>query len=329
MEMMVPETIGVIGAGSWGTLLAQMAALRVKRVFVWTRREEDAQAVHDTGCHRRYFPNLKLHKNIFFEHRIDQFFQHRPKVLIWALPSEICRLEARKVASWVRGDELLIHTTKGIESETLKRVSEVLTEELVLKRLGVLSGPNLTSEMVRGEPAGSVIATCFVDVAETARVIFESAIFRIYPEQDVIGVEWSGALKNIIAIASGALGAMKLGGNAGALLMSQGLKEMIAFGKAMGALEATFLGPAGIGDLFATCSSVSSRNYTVGYRLALGEPLGRILEDLGRVAEGVRTTEGVWKFASENGIAMPVTQAVYQFLQGKCSAREILSQVMS
>ena len=192
----------------------------------------------------------------------------------------------------------------------------------------MISGPNLASEIARGEPAATVVASAFSEVCDAGQALLANDRFRVYRESDVIGVEWAGVLKNILAIASGALDALKLGWNSRALLISRGLVEIVRFGKVMGANESTFLGLAGIGDLLATCSSPSSRNYTVGFRLGQGEPLDQVLKDLGRVAEGVRTTRSVWEFASQHEIEMPITEGVCKLLNGKMSVQDILHELM-
>jgi glycerol-3-phosphate dehydrogenase (NAD(P)+) len=256
-------------------------------------------------------------------------------VVIWALPSSVCREQARRLAPFFRGDELVIHVTKGIiESEdgSLKRVSQILLEELPCPRVGVISGPNLAEEIARGEPAATVVASNFNEIITAGQALFASDTFRIYGAQDVIGVEWAGTLKNVLAIAAGALDAMKLGWNARAMMITRGLAEMVRFGIAMGAKESTFLGLAGIGDLLATCSSPLSRNYRVGQRLANGEKIADVLTSMGETAEGVRTTRAVWSFAQKHGISMPITEAVYTLVnpdgQGG-GVREMIKSLMA
>jgi glycerol-3-phosphate dehydrogenase (NAD(P)+) len=192
-----------------------------------------------------------------------------------------------------------------------------------------MSGPNLAVELAHGEPAATVVASNFDEVLEVGKFLLHNERFRVYTDHDVVGVEWAGTLKNILAIASGALDAMKLGWNARALLITRGLAEIVRFGKALGAQESTFLGLAGVGDLLATCSSPLSRNYRVGYKLAQGEKLEKVIEELGAVAEGVRTVMSVRQFANEHGISMPITEAVYQLLQSDASVQQILHKLMT
>ena len=276
-----------------------------------------------------YAAGMQFKANVHAFSSVERVFEGGLDFIIWALPSEVCREQARELARFFKGDELIIHGTKGIEHGSLKRISEVLVEELPCRRIGVISGPNLAHEIIRGDPAATVVASTFSEVCDAGQILFASDKFRVYRETDIIGVEWAGALKNIMAIASGALDGLKLGWNARAMLMSRGLAEMVRFGTAMGAKESTFLGLAGIGDLLATCNSNLSRNYRVGNRLAQGDSVQTILDDLKSTAEGVLTTNTVWEFASQNKIFMPITEGVYRLLKGGVSAQDVMNDLMS
>jgi glycerol-3-phosphate dehydrogenase (NAD(P)+) len=249
--------------------------------------------------------------------------------VIWALPSSVCREQAKRLAPHFRGHEVILHATKGLEEGTLKRMSQVLREEIPCPRIGVISGPNLAHEVARGEPAATVVASVFNEVVDAGMALLATDKFRVYSAQDVIGVEWAGTLKNVLAIAAGALDAMKLGWNARSMLITRGLAEMVRFGVAMGAKESTFLGLAGIGDLLATCSSPLSRNYRVGQRLAQGEKIDAILSSMGETAEGVRTTRTVWRYAQANRISMPITEAVHMLVDQGVSVQVMLHSLMT
>lgn len=292
--------IAVIGGGSFGTALANIVARNSLEVRMWVRNEEHARAINATRVNQQYLPMLDLRPNLTAVSDLDRIFEGGVQAVIWALPSKVCRQEAKHLAHYFRGDEVVLHATKGVEEGSLKRISVILQEELPCRRIGVVSGPNLAHEIARGEPAATVVASNFEEVVAAGKSLLGTERFRIYCDDDVIGVEWAGALKNILAIASGALDALQLGWNARALLITRGLAEMVRFGVAMGANQATFLGLAGVGDLLATCSSPLSRNYRVGLRLAKGEKLEAILADLGSTAEGVRTTQSVWAFAQQH-----------------------------
>ncbi|MBI2711614.1 MAG: NAD(P)-dependent glycerol-3-phosphate dehydrogenase, partial [Bdellovibrio sp.] len=271
--------------------------------------------------------DMKLNEKIVAYSDMERVFEGGLQGVIWALPSSVCRQQARIAAKYFKGDEIILHATKGIEPGSLKRISQVLTEEIPSRRIGVISGPNLAQEIARGEPAATVVASVFSEVCESGQVLLMSEKFRAYTATDVVGVEWAGALKNIFAIAAGAIDVLNLGWNSRAMLITRSLAEMARFGTAMGAKESTFLGLAGAGDLLATCSSSLSRNYRVGQRLAKGERLSAILLDLGSTAEGVATTKSIYEFALQRQISMPITEGVNQLLEGR-EVREVLSSLM-
>lgn len=320
--------VTVLGAGSWGTVLANLAAVNCRELRLWARDEGQVRAINATRAHARYWPEMQLRPNIQAVHELERAFEGAPQVVIWALPSSACREMARRLAPLFRGDEILIHATKGVESGTLKRVSEMLREELPCPRIGVISGPNLAAEIARGEPAATVVASRYQEAVDAGTEIFASERFRVYQGSDVTGVEWAGTLKNVLAIAAGALDALKFGWNTRAMMLTRGLAEMVRFGVAMGGEAETFLGLAGMGDLLATCGSPTSRNYRVGFKLASGEPLEKILAELGSTAEGVRTTRSVWEYAKPRGIEMPITETVYELVTGSVSVQEALRGLM-
>ena len=330
MEKKIPKdfwnsaTVAVLGGGSWGTVVAHLVSQNCRSVRMWSRSEEDVRKFNSTRVNLKYAPGMQLDSKVFATSSLSQAFEGGVHSILWVLPSQVCRSMAQEVAPLIRGDEILIHATKGIESESMKRISQVLGEELPLRRLGVMSGPNLAHEIARGEPAATVVASAFDEVCEAGRFLLSSPQFRIYAERDLVGVEWAGVLKNILAIAAGVLDGLKLGANSRSMLITLGLKEMVRFGVFMGAQEETFLGLAGIGDILATCGSPESRNYKVGFRLAQGDGIQQILQDLGSTAEGVRTAQSVFEFARKNRISMPLTESVCQLIAGKGSAHEII-----
>lgn len=305
-----------MGGGSWGTVLANCLSQNCQEVRVWLRDEEAVRLMNSTRTNSHYLPKMILGERVHAFSSLERFFEGGLHATLWALPARVCREQARKSASFFSGDEILFHATKGIEPGSLKRISQVLLEELPCRRIGVISGPNLAVEIARGEPAATLVASAFQEVCEAGQVLFCQENFRIGQASDVIGVEWAGALKNILAIASGALDALNLGWNARALLVTEGLAEMIRFSTALGAQERTFLGLAGLGDLMATCCSPLSRNYQVGFRLAKQERLETILEDLGQEAEGISTAGSVWEVALRQNIPMPITHWVFCLLEG-------------
>lgn len=327
--------VAVIGGGAFGTVLANLAARNCQEVRLWVRDEEQARQINATRVNAKYLPEYDLLRNVIAYADVERIFTEgltdggHIAAVLWALPSRVCRDSAKRLAPLFTGEEILIHATKGIEPGTMKRVSELLREELPCPRIGVLSGPNLATELAKGQPAATTIASVFAEVIEAGEAVFASELFRIYRGNDVIGVEWAGTLKNVLAIAAGAVDALGFGWNARAMLITRGLAEMVRFGVAMGAQESTFLSLAGVGDLMATCASPLSRNYRVGFRLAKGEPLDAILKELGSTAEGVATTRSVQEYAEARGIVMPITSAVHELLGQKRPIQELLRDLMT
>lgn len=321
--------IAVMGAGSWGTVLAVLAARNCAEVRIFARDEEACRAINGTRVNPRYSSGMPIPQNVRAFSELERVFEGGVQCVIWALPSKVCRAVARSMAGLMSGEEILIHATKGAEPGTLKRISEILAEELPCPRIGVLSGPNLAEEISRGEPAATVVASRFTEVVAAGQAVLASERFRVYGADDVIGVEWAGTLKNILAIAAGALDALRLGWNTRSMLISRGLAEMVRFGVAMGAKESTFLGLAGVGDLLATCSSPLSRNYRVGFGLGQGKGVAEILQTLGATAEGVETARSVHEYARKRGISMPITEGVFQLVEGGANVEQVLQALMT
>ncbi len=320
--------VAVVGGGSWGTVLAHLASKNCGEVRLWIREEERARQLNSTRSNPKYVKGLELGGNLKAYSEPERLFDGGVQGVIWCLPSKAGRDQAKDLAKFFRGDEIVIHATKGVEEGSLKTTSQILREELPARRIGVVSGPNLADEIARGEPAASVVASPFREVVEAGQLILSSDLFRVYSATDVAGVEWAGTLKNVLAIAAGSLDALKLGWNTRAMLISRGLAEMVRFGVAMGGQTQTFLGLAGVGDLLATASSVLSRNYRVGYGLGEGKALEAILAEIGSTAEGVKTAQNVSAYARARGISMPITEGVDVLTRGQASVKDVLHALM-
>ncbi len=322
------SNIAVIGGGSWGTVLAHLLSSNCRSVRIWLRDEDQVRQFNSTRIQNRYAPQVQLDQKVVATSSMVSALEGTVNAIFWVLPSSACRLRARELAPLMRGDEIVLHATKGIEGGSLKRISQILVEELPTRRVGVVSGPNLASEIARGEPAATVVASEFAEVCQAGEILLRGPQFLVSTHSDLVGVEWAGTLKNILAIAAGALDGLGLGWNSRAMLITLGLNEMVRFGKAMGADVQTFLGLAGMGDLLATCGGPASRNYRVGFRLAQGEPLQKIVAELGSTAEGVGTAEHVWQFASARGISMPITESVYRLTRLDGSAQDFVKDLI-
>ncbi|MBW3545193.1 MAG: NAD(P)-dependent glycerol-3-phosphate dehydrogenase [Bacteroidetes bacterium] len=318
------KAIGVIGAGSFGLAMANMLAEK-NDVLLYARRLESVEYIrsHDS------YKGKNLHDRIKATNSMEELAR-RCDVIFPIVPSSGFRSMMQDLAPFLHPYHILIHGTKGLDicrpkeekwgvSEKIDRscirtMSEVIREESVVVRIGCLAGPNLATELMQKQPAATVVASHFKEVINEGIRLLRTDRFQVYGSSDLVGVELCGVLKNIIAIASGAISGLGLGSNAQALLISRGMVEMIYLGRALGGDVHAFIGLAGVGDLVATCTSRLSRNFSVGYRLAQGETLQQILESMDEIAEGVHTVRTMKSLAESLKVRAPITQSLYKVL---------------
>jgi len=317
----------VIGGGSWGTTVAHLLSLSGANVTFWMRNAENAEEINRTHRNPKYSGETLLSERIVATTDLAAAVKSSPLIFL-VVTSASVRQVLHDMGSYLSGNQILIHCIKGFEHSTYKRISSIIREETGIRKLGVLSGPNLAKEILIGHPGATVVASPFAEVVRSAQDVLISPSFRVYGHRDVIGAEIAGALKNIIALASGMSGGLGFQHNTQSLLLTRGLVEITRFGLSQGAQASTFRGLAGMGDLIATCSSNLSRNYQVGYRVAQGESLQSVLDSLGYVAEGVPTTRSVYHMSREMGIQMPITEGIYHILEGHLSPREAIETLM-
>jgi glycerol-3-phosphate dehydrogenase (NAD(P)+) len=326
--MTTDDTIGVIGAGSWGTTLAKVLGENGKRTLLWARREDLCREINETHQSSHYLPGFTLAAGVEATPSLERVCKEAA-FIIAVVPSHTMRETARQLGNFLTGEHVVVHATKGIEQGTFKRMSEVLREETCLRKIGVISGPNLAKELAARHPTGTLVASRYVEVFERAHAALHNDYFRVYQGRDVVGAEVGGAFKNIIALAAGVAAGLGLGDNTKALLLTRGLSEMARFGVAMGAEVMTFGGMAGMGDLIATCSSPLSRNHQVGARLARGEKLEDIQRDMRMVAEGVKMAKAADDFATKKRIELPIVRAVHNLLYQHHEVPLLLKELMS
>jgi len=311
--------VSVIGAGAWGTTLSILLAENGHPVTLWVYEKEIVPEIKKFRENKRYLPGFQLPEKIEITSEIEP-----AEIFFFAVPTQFLRSIAKPFASAVKEDAIVVSASKGIEEKSLKLPFQILKEELKNENLCVLSGPNLSSEIAKGLPAASVIAS---EKKEIAAVVQEALMlnrFRVYTNTDVIGVQLGGALKNIIAIAAGTADGLNLGDNAKAGLMIRGIAEITRLGMALGAKAETFAGLSGMGDLIATCTSRLSRNHLVGEQIAQGKKLTDILKEMKEVAEGVPTTIAARTLGKKLKVTLPITEEVYQVLyEGKDPYRAI------
>lgn len=319
---------GVIGAGSWGSTLAKILGENDRSTLIWSFEEEVAAEINSKHTNERYLPGMRLADSVVATQDLQEVCESCD-FLLMVVPSHVFRGVARKMGDWLNGEHAIVHCTKGIERETFRRMSDILREETCVRKIGVLSGPNLSRELAARQPAGTLVASRYVEVVATAQEALHNKYFRVYGGSDIAGAEVGGAFKNIVAVAAGVVDGLKLGDNTKSLLLTRGLTEMARFGATQGAEVLTFGGMAGIGDLMATCASPHSRNHQVGERLARGETREQIESSMFMVAEGVKTTQSVRAYAIYKGIELPIVQAVYGLLFEGKGTRETIAELMS
>jgi len=319
--------IAVLGGGSFGTTLCNILAENGHRATLWLRDPQRAEEINRDHKNSYYLPQLRLHDNVVANTDLLAAVEGADLVF-FSVPSSSCRSVAEQLAPCIGSKAEIISTTKGIEREQFRLMSEVLAEQFPGHPLGVLSGPNLAKEIAAKEMTATVIASESAALIEKVQAALGSQYFRVYASEDVFGVELGGALKNIYAIMSGIADALQLGANTRAMLLTRSLAEMSRFAVTLGANPLTFLGLSGVGDLIVTCSSPLSRNFQVGQALGSGKSLQQATEQLGQVAEGVNTLQLVQKKADELGVYMPLVQGLYQILYQQVPLQDAVSQLM-
>jgi len=301
--------IGVIGSGAWGTTLALLLAKKGQEITLWEHQPERAVAMQQSRENALFLPGFHFPENLHVTSDVAQATRGK-QLLLLVTPSQRMRENVRLLAPYLDSGALCVSCSKGIEVGSLKRMTEVITEEIpaTAQRIAALSGPNISFEIATGKPTAAVVAASDEEVAVRIRDTVNSPLFRIYTSNDVVGVELGGALKNIIAIGAGFNEGMQYGENAKAAFITRALAEIARLGIAAGAHPLTFIGLAGIGDLIATCASPLSRNQQLGRRLAAGEKLEDILASTHTVAEGLYTTKAALQLAKRYMVELPITQ---------------------
>jgi glycerol-3-phosphate dehydrogenase (NAD(P)+) len=320
----------VIGAGSWGTTVASLLA-PVVPTTIWARRAKIADGINDKHRNKAYLKGFDLPVELSATDNLNEAVSGAD-IIIMGVPSHGYRDVLTRAADMVPPDTPIISLTKGIEAGTLMRMTEVTADVLPdhdTDVIGVLTGPNLAREIMEGQPAGTVIAMENQEVARAVQSRISGPRLRVYTNTDVIGSESAGAVKNVMAIASGMAAGQGFGDNALATLVTRALVEMARLGIAMGGRARTFAGLAGIGDLIATCSSRQSRNFRVGYGLGQGRDLDEIIDEMQMVAEGVKSTAGILALSRQYDADMPIADKVGEVLYDGLDVTEALHQLMT
>lgn len=319
--------VAVLGGGSWGTTVAHLCAHNAPTVL-WCRDAETVQQINTIHQNKRYLEGLPLHDELT---ATDDLFEalDRADLLVVGVPSGAFRETLQAAAQHVRPWIPVVSLTKGFELDTGMRMTEVIHDEMPGHPVGVLTGPNLAKEILAGAAAASVVAMHDPAVAESLQEVFHSNLFRVYTNDDLIGCELGGALKNVIAIASGMADGLGAGDNTRAAVITRGLAEITRLGVAMGGSPMTFAGLAGMGDLIATCISPQSRNRTVGKRLGEGLSIDEVIAEMNQVAEGVKSCRIVQAKARELGVHVPITDEVVSVCHEGASAQDAYAGLLA
>ena len=311
---------GLLGGGSWGTTVASLVA-RNTDTKIWARNAETVKEINEQHTNEKYLPGAKLTKTLAACDTIEETVREAD-VIVMGIPAQNFRSVLEEAKKYIRPWVPIVSLSKGLEKGSLLRMTEIIEDTMPGHPAGVLTGPNLAREIISGQAAASVIATVDDNISLALQKIFMTGLFRVYTNEDVIGCELGGALKNIVAIAAGMGDGMGAGDNTRAAVITRGLAELTRLGMAMGGRRRTFAGLAGMGDLVATCNSTQSRNRHVGFQLGKGRKLDDIIEEMSMVAEGVKSAPVVMELAKKYDVEMPITSEVYRVVTGEATARE-------
>lgn len=324
------NVVAVIGAGSWGSALAMVLADNGHNVDLYTRTLEHMQEINNERTNKKYLPDIKFSEDIVASNNLEAVVKNK-KHIILAVPSHVMRETVENIRPFITNEVIITHATKGLDIATYKRMSEIIFEGLQTvpyNNILVLSGPSHAEEVSKKLPTTVVITGTNISLAEQVQDLFINNYFRVYTNTDIIGVEIAGALKNIIALGAGLSDGLLFGDNAKAALITRGLAEIARLGVELGANPLTFSGLAGVGDLIVTCTSQHSRNWRAGFKLGQGKCLDEVLQEMGMVVEGVKTTKAAFHLAKKINVEMPITTELYQVLFANKTPQNAVEDLM-
>lgn len=320
------KKVTILGDGAWATTLGILLNKNGHKVTIWSNFPDYLDELNLKRVNEKYLPGFSIPKEISFEKDINEAVSSSD-IVVDAIPSKFYRSVLKKINCDV-SDKIFVNVSKGIEQKSLKRMTEIIKEELGKVKTCILSGPTIAIEVAEEMPAVAISASNNLKIAKTIQELFFNQNFRVYTSEDPLGVELCGALKNVIAIVAGISDGLGFGANAKAAILSRGIVEIARLGQVMGAKKKTFFGIAGLGDLSTTCISPESRNRTLGERIGRGERLEEIINSTNSVIEGVTTTEAVYNLSKKYNIDMPITNQVYMILYHKKDPKKALVDLM-
>ncbi|RPF55759.1 NAD(P)H-dependent glycerol-3-phosphate dehydrogenase [Aquisalibacillus elongatus] len=322
--------VAVIGAGSWGTALAMVLADNQHEVRLWSHRQDQVDEINQERMNKKYLPEINLPNQLTAYADLQSAVQNAEAILL-VVPTKAIREVCRQIRPFLNSNQIIIHASKGIEPETHKRISEMIIDEVghqAQNQVVVLSGPSHAEEVALRQPTTVTVSAHHMSSAEFTQDLFMNENFRVYTNNDVVGVEIGGALKNIIALGAGISDGLGYGDNAKAALITRGLAEIARLGTSLNANPLTFAGLTGVGDLIVTCTSQHSRNYRAGHMLGKGYVLDDVLDQMGMVVEGVRTTKAAYQLSQKMDIAMPITEGLYELLFHEKEPKKVVDELM-
>lgn len=321
------QTIGVIGAGAWGTALAQMLSSEGRDVMLWAREADVVKDINEHHENTEYLPSVELHENLTASTSLEEVAQR--DVLLIVTPAQHLRSTLNEIKDQYREDQVIVICAKGIELESGLLLSQVAQDVIPNAKIAVMTGPTFASEVARGLPAAVTIGVKDAELGAELQEVLGGKRFRPYVTEDIVGVQLGGAIKNVIAIACGVVYGRQLGESARAALLTRGVAEIARLGVAMGAKKQTLLGMCGIGDLMLTASSMQSRNFSLGSALGEGKSMESILGQRNAVTEGVHTAKATLDLAKQNAVDMPITEAVYKCLHEGLSIEDAIEDMLN
>ncbi|MDR3260016.1 MAG: NAD(P)H-dependent glycerol-3-phosphate dehydrogenase [Fusobacteriaceae bacterium] len=323
------ENVVILGAGSWGSALGILLGWNGHKVKIWDYKKDRAEQIEKERENKRYLPNIKLPDNLHFTGETEGLLKN-VKYIIFSVPSQKLREVVKKFSNQISDNAIMVNTAKGIEISTGMRLSEVIKDEIFgkyHKNIVVLSGPTHAEEVALGLPS-TIVASGEISRAKKIQKLLNSDSFRVYLNDDMMGVELGGAVKNCLAIGAGISDGLGYGDNTKAAIITRGIAEMGRYGKELGAKDITFSGLSGIGDLVVTCTSKHSRNRHVGELLGKGEKIDKILSDMVMVAEGVPTIKAIHESAKKLGVSMPLIEGIYSVIYKNADVKSIVTGLM-
>lgn len=322
------KNIGIVGGGSWGTALAILLAKKGYKIDLWVRDSKQCDLIRTSRENKKYLPDVILPDNICALNDLSQVLINKD-IIVLSVPSHAVRETLEKGKKYIDKGQIIVNVAKGIENDTLLRISEVVYEKVPQAKYAVLSGPSHAEEVARDMPTTVVAASKDKEVAEYVQDVFMAPQFRVYTNPDVIGVELGGSLKNVIALGAGISDGLGYGDNTKAAMMTRGIIEMARLGKKMGANNSTFAGLSGIGDLIVTCTSMHSRNRRAGILIGQGNSLEEAINSVGMVVEGIKTTKSAYQLSRKYNASMPIAEEIYNILyEGKDVKNSVINLML-